>query len=308
MSILDLTMDPARQHHRLPPGWPSSPLLNRIGAALDKGLACAVYDKGSVWPAAEPEDASKAGTLLQEVRRNGAERTERATRSARSAAGARPRAAAGGPAQEPAAQCSPAPIFSGLRGNGNNSALLQSTDAALRAYPQFTARSASSGLWIAGPVQPVADLPVRVTIALYVSFGVESAPGAAAWAWWDGGVWIGPRHTNHADGSICAFEPRDATWGPSRGLLPLLDLHCVWVVKQLYLRAYGQWPGRQILHTAFERLTEHLPGELCGCGSDRQYTDCCRAADLHRESGAVLREFTRAFGGNQRRVVLPATD
>jgi hypothetical protein len=59
----------------------------------------------------------------------------------------------------------------------------------------------------------------------------------------------------------------------------LLDLQIVWIARHLYLRRFGRWPGRQVLHTAFERLRE----------------ECCLASDRRAPQGG-LREFLRRFG------------
>jgi hypothetical protein len=109
-----------------------------------------------------------------------------------------------------------------------------------------------------------------------------------SWGFWVGvplshPVWIGPRHTNLGDGSICAFERQDDTWLPGDSLVTLLDLYTVWALRHLYLQILGRWPGRQVAHYAFERLVETQSGELCGCGSKVVYSSCCRERDLLRE-------------------------
>jgi hypothetical protein len=57
-----------------------------------------------------------------------------------------------------------------------------------------------------------------------------------SWAFYSSAVgvfWIGPRHTNFPDGSICAFEPRDGTWCFGDSLVELLDLYTVWAIRHI---------------------------------------------------------------------------
>jgi hypothetical protein len=92
--------------------------------------------------------------------------------------------------------------------------------------------------------------------------------------------WIGPRHTNMPDGSICAFDPNDETWKVCGSLVSLLDLYTLWALRHLHLQILGYWPGRQVAKFVTERLLELKPFELCGCGRDMPYEECCQAADL----------------------------
>jgi hypothetical protein len=148
---------------------------------------------------------------------------------------------------------------------------------ALRAYPQFGIRSVSAGLWIAGQVQPIEDFSVTATMATFIP-GNEREQ-IQAWAWWAEGVWIGPRHT-YMDGSICSYELEDRTWSRGKSIAILLDLQTVWICRQMFLRSYGRWPGRQMIHTPLERVLQQHPDELCGCGSDFRYAACHQEGDL----------------------------
>ncbi|WP_175728663.1 hypothetical protein [Burkholderia ambifaria] len=112
------------------------------------------------------------------------------------------------------------------------------------------------------------------------------------WGFWGteaiGYEWIGPRHTNFPEGSICAFEPADGTWAVWDPLVELLDLYTLWAVRQLHLRAFGRWPGHQAVRHPYERILELRADEYCGCGKSNQlYGKCCRDADL---AGNQLRE------------------
>lgn len=96
-------------------------------------------------------------------------------------------------------------------------------------------------------------------------------------------VWIGPRHTNFPDGSICAFDPADSTWVLGDPLVELLDIYTIWAVRHLYLQTFGRWPGRQSVAHAAERVLEFRPDEYCGCAEGhRLYRECCMTKDLAR--------------------------
>lgn len=109
-----------------------------------------------------------------------------------------------------------------------------------------------------------------------------------SWAFWVDAVslpvWIGPRHTNYNDGSICAFERSDSTWTLADGLVPLVDFYTLWAARHLHLEVFGRWPGAQAVHRPYERILEIQPNEKCGCRrAQRTYTKCCRSQDLARD-------------------------
>ena len=95
--------------------------------------------------------------------------------------------------------------------------------------------------------------------------------------------WIGPRHTNFPDGSICAYDPTDGTWGFGGSLIELLDIYTLWALRHLHCDAFGRWPGPQSVPHVYERLLEFSDDELCGCGTTlRRYADCCKVADFRK--------------------------
>jgi hypothetical protein len=262
------------------PRWDGSDLLYQIGATLDAGRACGVCERGFVWPTAEPEAEIKVG-VLEEVRENGAEQGAGQAGSRGSPARPRQGAAASCPTESTTAGAASSlvrqlEVSSEL--NPGKDAESQLVEALRISYPQFAVRNAAAGSWITGQLRPIIDLPVTVTMATLIP--VLPDQSIQAWAWWPHGIWIGPRHTNFADGSICAFEQTDRTWERGGNLTTLLDLQAVWIARHIYLRVYDRWPGQQRLHTPYERLTEHRPGEFCGCGSDRRYELCCNKQDL----------------------------
>lgn len=145
------------------------------------------------------------------------------------------------------------------------------------AYPQMRVGTASGAAWLQIWVQPVPGLENSAYLLIQYPFD-ENYP-VRAWGWWDSGIWIGPRHTNYPHGDICAYEPKDLTWTRSEPLVDLLDLYMGWIVRHLHLREFERWPGRQVLHTAYERLHEQEPGELCGCGEMSRYKECHQRED-----------------------------
>ena len=108
-------------------------------------------------------------------------------------------------------------------------------------------------------------------------------PFVWSWGFWAhelmSPVWIGPRHTNFYDGSICAFEFADETWIFGQPLVKLMDLYTVWALRHLHLEVVGTWPGQQVAHYAIERLSEQRDTELCGCGGMQTYGECCKSND-----------------------------
>ncbi len=104
------------------------------------------------------------------------------------------------------------------------------------------------------------------------------------WGFWGisavGVEWIGPRHTNFPDGSICAFEPSDNTWRLGDSLIKLIDLYTLWALRHLYLKTFGLWPGYQSIHWVYERILEVKSEEFCGCeNSNKRYGECCEVKD-----------------------------
>ena len=124
-----------------------------------------------------------------------------------------------------------------------------------------------------------------------------------------GPAWIGPRHTNYPDGSICAYEPSDGTWSFGNPLVELFDLYSVWALRHLHLRTFGRWPGPQAVHRPYERLLELNPEEHCGCGSQaRTYAECCRPEDFDGDRIRDAVDFMFWSGGTLRAPPLAVVD
>jgi len=262
-----------RESNVVMPNSNGSKLLAQIGKSLDQDRGCVVYPSGYVWPITE-QAAPHIQPALKEVIQNEARKSPI---SQRPATGSREGTAGRSPAQGASAPCTAAPVLRELIPDFNG-VINDAVKEVLREYPEFHTRSTPTGRWITGVVQPVQDLPFRAHLAVLLPTNVGGK--VRAWAWWDNGLWIGPRHTNYDDGSICAFEPTDGSWDWSKKLVTLFDMYAIWLARHLHLIAYGRWPGRQILHTVYERLTEQRAGELCGCGLLEPYSACCREMDL----------------------------
>ena len=113
-----------------------------------------------------------------------------------------------------------------------------------------------------------------------------------AWGLWCAGrvgaTWIGPRHTNYVDGSICAFEKDAGTWSFGDSLVALFDLLSVWAIRQLFAESFGRWPGPQASSYPYERLLEFQDTEHCGCAKPKgRYGQCCKPRDLSYKPSAI---------------------
>jgi hypothetical protein len=141
-----------------------------------------------------------------------------------------------------------------------------------------------------------------------VALPYQSGAGPRAWGFWTAiGLpkWIGPRHTNFQDGSICAFSPDDGAWFEGGDLRTLLDLYSVWTLRNLHFEVFGRWPGKQYglfgadpRVQAYYRQIECNDDELCGCGSEtRRYVDCCKPSDVQWNAIELMSIFLRHVPG-----------
>lgn len=147
-------------------------------------------------------------------------------------------------------------------------------------YPGAEACEQNEGLIIKAPIHPLQSVQRRAT--LVIALRLVPLADFRSWAFWENGRWIGPRHTNYPDGSVCAFHKSDNTWRFGSSLVNLLDLHSLWILRHLHLEKFGFWPGPQLVEKLAERLLELKPNEICGCKANhelKKYSDCCMAAD-----------------------------
>lgn len=258
--------------------------LREIGLQLDADTYPYVFNDGVVAP---------AGTVIG-VQLAGAENNHESGSTCRSATRTRQRAA--GWQRQTGKPRSPSPsASSGCERLQTH--YLEQLDEIFAAYPQTTFLLQNNGLWlwVEGAVLP--GLTRRATFLIAVPF--SRGCKVQAWAFWStvlGYQWIGPRHTNAIDGSICAFNPIDGTWKEGGTLTHLIDLYTLWAFRQLHVEVVGWWPGRQTAQFAYERLTECNDNEWCGCKPDApRYGDCCKQADLEADRFTIAMEFVGGF-------------
>ena len=143
-------------------------------------------------------------------------------------------------------------------------------------YPGTQHWRQDDGIWLLIPTRLIPGLDHYAVLVLAIQYETGLV---RSWAFWANHMlpplWVGPRHTN-ADGSICAFDVADGTWTWVKPLVTLIDLYTIWVVRQLHIKVYGRWPGKQAVHVAGEMMLEFDPQEYCGCpNGTKRYADCC---------------------------------
>lgn len=157
--------------------------------------------------------------------------------------------------------------------------------------------SGDHGLWIIVKSSPLGSEGPQVTIVLGYPYLAEIEP--KAWAFWKLGEFpkfVGPRHTNFPDASICAFGPGD--WDRTDGVVALVDFYSTWLIRQLYFQEVGSWPGRQHGASPLYRRREFSSEEWCGCGSGKRYGECHQAADAILSDEAAAAEHRKVMGSD----------
>lgn len=245
--------------------------LDALGALLDSGLPLSVLNGGIVQPGDDTVDFQVPGkVLIDEQRQKSSPQSSPRQWTPRTwpwqTAGTRP------PSKTPSVVCK---------------ALRQcyeiQLDEVQEAYPGTKVwNDQAEGVWCWVESSILPDLPKNAVFLSAIPY--LSGQPVKSWAFWITPIsvdWIGPRHTNFGDGSICAFDPSDGSWAPGGNLIELFDLYSVWAFRQEYLLQKGRWPGYQSVPFLSERLNEFQPDEFCGCEhSTRQYKDCCMPRDL----------------------------
>jgi len=169
------------------------------------------------------------------------------------------------------------------------------------AYPGACVWREETGTWLLTRSRVIPNFRDAAAFLVAISY---TRSLVRAWGFWVRGAvgieWIGPRHTNFPDGSICAFAPTDGTWTFGDSLLELLDLYTVWAFRHLHLALFGRWPGPQVAFHPYERLLEFRADEDCGCGSGLKYGHCCLEKDRSRPRLADAVNFTLHFAGGVR--------
>ena len=174
------------------------------------------------------------------------------------------------------------------------------------AYPHTKSWLQSEGLWLLTESSLLPDLSWRKAVFI-TAFSFRCPFEVRSWGFWFGclsiePIWIGPRHTNFPDGSVCAFEPKDGTWTTTEPILTLLDIYTLWALRHHYLDIFGRWPGYQSIIYPYERILEQKENEICGCGrSDKLYGDCCQKTDMQLDQIVAAVDFHLFTGGKDRK-------
>lgn len=170
----------------------------------------------------------------------------------------------------------------------------------MKAYPSARViASDERGMWLRVESAVLEGIDRAATFLVAVSYSTGEFP--RAWGFWEahgGSEWIGPRHTNFPDGSVCAFVPGCGVWEPGHPLAGLLDFYSVWALRQLHLEEFGRWAGEQFSPHPFYSLVEFKSGELCSCNNDppREYESCCKPTHLKHPLHILQADFERVMG------------
>lgn len=261
-------------------------ILEEIGIQLDNGQFPCVHNGGIVMP-------SKAAISYNALGKEKSDAERQA--KTRSTAGSRKRTAR---RQGASRRCREARDASPLINAKVRKNYLRDLKRVTKAYPAIKVWDTPTGLWLRAPAMPVQHSNREVTFLIFLPYP-EGLP-LKAWAFWSsimGYTWIGPRHTNAPDGSICAFEPGDHSWQQGDKIVRLLDIFCVWAVRHLHLEKIGRWPGYQAVPHPYERLMEVQDNEYCGCdNAGRRYADCCKQDDLALDHESLRHDFEAKYG------------
>lgn len=245
-------------------------MLSRIGRLLDRDVFPRILNGGIV----TPDDTALPNSNWAKEPQDEQQGQRRSATEPRAGAAGRKRQA-----NRPGETGTPPPPVSECLQDQYESQLT----AVQLAYPGAHIWRTQDGLWLRTESTLLPRIWRKAVFLTGIPF--SSRHIVRSWGFWVGTpqaypTWIGPRHTNFPDGSICAFDPSDGTWNHGDSLVVLLDLYTVWSLRQLHLLTFGRWPGRQRAHYVHERLAETLPGEYCGCGSNTLYSACCQSNDL----------------------------
>lgn len=266
-------------------------ILEEIGYQLDNNIFPLVKNGGIIMPNDSPVSLSTMG----EAKENERERKRRSKTRSRNGATGRERASN----QTSSFICT------------NFQTQYESElNAVLEAYPKTRVWRQPGGLLLLTESALLASNQLPATFLIMIPYAKTEV--VKGWGFWTSAIgieWIGPRHTNFPDGSICAFEPRDGTWVKGDPLVQLIDLYSLWACRHLYLKKCGRWPGRQSVIHPYERFLELTPDEFCGCKhSDSLYGDCCHSKDQKRNIIAEAVNFLTTYHDGYRNPPKVVTD
>jgi hypothetical protein len=261
--------------------------VRALGLQLDRGIFPQVLDGGAVAPS-ESAIPPYMGAEKFNVQARTPPLTSGASTSTTSSQGTA--GIAGPPGETPSLERAGVRAF-----YENEVAALQVT------YPGTRAWCGDAGMWLLSESSVVAGLKQAATFLTAFSWSILAVK---AWGFWRESAvsvrWIGPRHTNFPDGSVCAFDPADKTWIFGDPLIELLDLYSVWALRHLHLEMFHHWPGPQSVFHPYERQLEFHHTELCVCGSGRAYGNCCLSRDTARSAVTNAVSFIIQFAGGLR--------
>lgn len=169
--------------------------------------------------------------------------------------------------------------------------------AVFAAYPRTSYWIDDEGMWLSVDSAVLAGLDRSATFLIAIPF--RPLTPVRSWAFWSRAIgyeWVGPRHTNAIDGSICAFNPAEGTWKNGGSVVALIDQYTVWTLRHLHVEMFHWWPGQQTAQFVHERLTELNDNEWCGCRPGAQrYVDCCKQSDLASDRFRAALDFVGGF-------------
>jgi hypothetical protein len=277
--------------------------LSEIGKQLDSFIFPVVKNGGIVVPSRPLILPKRVGEEQENAetgkKRSAARARERQLERTRPPAGTEPSTSAWSPERSRKTSHATSIVGTDLR-----SKYAQQLEVVERAYPGTQHWLENDCIWLVVEsallpgVSPKANFTVRIPF--------DGGGVVQTWGFWGspavGYEWIGPRHTNFPDGSICAFEPKDQTWLAGDSIVALLDIYTLWALRHLHLRSFGRWPGAQAVHYSYERMLELRDDEYCGCAnSNKLYGQCCKVADLALNQITEAMKFTRLANGGLRR-------
>lgn len=265
--------------------------LRKIGHQLDSNIYPTIHNGGFVMPCETSVPETKGEEKYYERQRTSRSKT-------------RPRDGATG-RQGPTSDA-PSLICTDLQTQYESE-----IDAVYAAYPKTQAWKQSEGMLLLTESALLCGLDRRALFLVAIPYSNKSV--VKGWGFWGASIigieWIGPRHTNFPDGSICAFEPADGTWKIGDSLIQLLDFYSLWASRHLYMNMFGRWPGYQAVHFRYERILELRSDEYCGCKqSERLYGECCQRNDIKENVVADAIHFILRCNGGHRNPPVIVTD
>lgn len=260
-------------------------LLEKIGRDLHREVFPVVWNAGLILPSRHLGPIKSTGKELIYERRS--EEPDGSTAGAWQGSGGAPGAIAPtSTAPGNGATCPTAPLTCGEI----SPELVSLLNDLVNAYPGTRIWSQEKGLWIF--VQSTLLPGLGRSVGFVMQIEPQSFLKIRSWGFWLAGTvgasWIGPRHTNYGDGSICAFDNGERTWTFGDSLVGLADLYSVWALRHLYLETFDYWPGPQASGYPYERLMEFRDDEHCGCANpSAKYGQCCKPRDREKNLMAM---------------------